>query len=94
MTRIVHAFKNHMMTSTFQTTDIKELALKAAALPKKNEKRKRRVIFTQGSDATVVAYDGEIKEYPVIGISQEDLVDTNGAGDAFVGGEIDLVFIR
>ena len=30
--------------------------------------------------------DGEIVEYPVISISSEDIVDTNSAGDAFVGG--------
>jgi len=70
----------------FGTTDIKEIALKAAALPKKNEARKRMVIFTQGSDPTIVAYDGKITEYPVIKVSDENLIDTNGAGDAFVGG--------
>lgn len=70
----------------FGTKDIKEIAQKAADLPKKNEKRKRMVIFTQGADPTIIAFDGEVKEYPVIAVSQEDLVDTNGAGDAFVGG--------
>ena len=32
--------------------------------------------------------DGKITEYPIIPIKEEDIVDTNGAGDAFVGGEI------
>ena len=31
--------------------------------------------------------DGAIQEFPVIPIKEEDIVDTNGAGDAFVGGE-------
>ena len=31
--------------------------------------------------------DGEVKEYPIVAIDQEDIVDTNGAGDAFVGGK-------
>ena len=31
--------------------------------------------------------DGQVTEYPVIPIKEEDIVDTNGAGDAFVGGE-------
>lgn len=36
--------------------------------------------------------DGKVTEYPIIPIKEEDIVDTNGAGDAFVGGEItDLI---
>ena len=35
--------------------------------------------------------EGEITEYPVIHIDQKDIVDTNGAGDAFVGGEYCVV---
>ena len=31
--------------------------------------------------------DGVVKEYPVIPVATEDIVDTNGAGDAFVGGQ-------
>jgi sugar/nucleoside kinase (ribokinase family) len=30
--------------------------------------------------------DGKIARYPVIALPKEKLVDTNGAGDAFVGG--------
>ena len=45
------------------------------------------VVFTQGMDPTIVAKDGEILgEFPVIPLAPEKLVDTNGAGDAFVGG--------
>ena len=32
--------------------------------------------------------DGEVLKFPVVAIDQEKIVDTNGAGDAFVGGEI------
>jgi len=66
--------------------DLKEVALKIAASPKKNESRPRVVVFTQGSTATIVASEGKVKEYPVEPLSKEKLVDTNGAGDAFVGG--------
>lgn len=66
--------------------DLKEVALKIAASPKKNKDRPRVVIFTQGSSATIVASEGVVKEYPVEPLSKELLVDTNGAGDAFVGG--------
>uniref|UniRef100_A0A7S2W9R3 Adenosine kinase n=1 Tax=Eucampia antarctica TaxID=49252 RepID=A0A7S2W9R3_9STRA len=66
--------------------DLKEVALKVAASPKKNDKRPRTVIFTQGSGSTIVACNGSVKEYSVVALPKEQLVDTNGAGDAFVGG--------
>lgn len=44
--------------------DIKEIALKTAALPKENSKRPRMVVFTQGSEATVCAY-GKYISYSV-----------------------------
>ena len=34
-----------------------------------------------------ILLDGKTTEYPVIPIKEEDILDTNGAGDAFVGGE-------
>ena len=34
----------------------------------------------------VVVAEGKMSSYPVIHIKKEDIVDTNGAGDAFVGG--------
>lgn len=70
----------------FGTEDIKEIALKAAALKKSNEKRQRMVVFTQGCDPTIVAHEGRITEFPVIPIEKDRIVDTNGAGDSFVGG--------
>ncbi|CAG8444931.1 8382_t:CDS:2 [Ambispora gerdemannii] len=67
--------------------EIKQIALAIAQLPKINTKRQRVVVITQGADPTIVAYpDGTIKEYPVIAIADDEIVDTNGAGDAFVGG--------
>lgn len=44
------------------------------------------VVITQGDQPSVVAKDGKVTEYPVIPIKSSDIVDTNGAGDAFVGG--------
>ncbi|XP_069123805.1 uncharacterized protein [Argopecten irradians] len=70
----------------FETEDRKEIAKKIAALPKDNKTKPRMVIITQGADPIIVAKDGEVTEYPVIPIKSEDIVDTNGAGDAFVGG--------
>lgn len=66
--------------------DLKEVALKIAASPKKNGAKPRTVIFTQGSEPTIVACNGKVTEYAVTSLAKEDLVDTNGAGDAFVGG--------
>ncbi|XP_022319650.2 uncharacterized protein LOC111122288 isoform X1 [Crassostrea virginica] len=71
--------------NNFGTTNIAEIALKIAALPKEDNKP-RTVVITQGSGPTVVAKEGKTTEYPVIAIADEDIVDTNGAGDAFVGG--------
>ncbi|MBN3294918.1 ADK kinase, partial [Amia calva] len=70
----------------FETEDIKEIAKKAQSLPKVNKKRQRIVVFTQGKDGTVVTSGDEVMMFPVLEIEQSEIVDTNGAGDAFVGG--------
>lgn len=70
----------------FGTEDIKEIAKKAAALPKVNKERSRMVVFTQGDQPTIICQDGKVVEYSVIPLSKSEMVDTNGAGDAFVGG--------
>lgn len=68
------------------TEDLKEIGLKMSALPKQNSARGRVVIITQGSDPVLLIQDGKITEYPVEKLASEQIVDTNGAGDAFVGG--------
>ncbi|CAG2232538.1 ADK [Mytilus edulis] len=72
--------------SGFNTSDIKEIALKAQALPKLNEKRKRMIVFTQGKEPTILAQDGQITEFPIVPVKKDLIKDTNGCGDAFVGG--------
>ncbi|XP_053189185.1 adenosine kinase isoform X1 [Scomber japonicus] len=69
----------------FKTKDIKEIAKKAQALPKENKKRERIVVLTQGKDETVIFSD-KVETFPVLKIDSKDIVDTTGAGDAFVGG--------
>ncbi|KAK4697220.1 adenosine kinase, partial [Lecanoromycetidae sp. Uapishka_2] len=68
-----------------QTRDVKEIALMMAGLPKENSKRKRTVIITQGTEATVVAVQGEksVKEFGIKEIGKEEICDTNGAGYPF-----------
>src|SRR5579862_1766334 len=73
------------------TTSIAEIAKHIALLPKANNSRQRTVVITQGADPTIVASaqkDGSVKitEYPTAKLSNEEIVDTNGAGDAFAGG--------
>ncbi|XP_020861783.1 adenosine kinase isoform X1 [Phascolarctos cinereus] len=70
----------------FETEEIKEIARKAQALPKVNLKRQRTVIFTQGKNDTIMATANEVSVFPVLDQNQSEIVDTNGAGDAFVGG--------
>lgn len=70
----------------FNTDNLHEIALKICKLPKQNEQRERVAIITQGSDAVLLAQNGVITEIPVEKLEMDAIVDTNGAGDAFVGG--------
>ncbi|KAH8821665.1 adenosine kinase [Xylogone sp. PMI_703] len=70
----------------WDTKDLKEIAKRIAALPKENKKRARVAIVTQGTLPTIVAENGEIKEYEVHAIDKSLINDTTGAGDAFAGG--------
>jgi len=69
-----------------ENLSVKDVALKASKLEKENKNRERMVIFTQGKHCTVVAYQGKVTEYAVPALKDEQVVDTNGAGDSFVGG--------
>jgi adenosine kinase len=69
-------------------SDLEVIALKLAAQPKASGTRPRIVVFTQGAKSTVVAANGAVTSYPVDPLPLELIVDTNGAGDAFVGGFI------
>lgn len=67
-------------------SDLATIALKLSAQPKASGTRPRIVVFTQGSESTIIAVNGVVTVYPVEVLPRELLVDTNGAGDAFVGG--------
>lgn len=71
----------------FQTTNRKEIALKLSQMEKLNKKKQRIVIITQGPDSILVVKDNAIMEFPAAKLPNEKVVDTNGAGDAFVGGK-------
>uniref|UniRef100_A0A7N6AWZ4 Adenosine kinase n=1 Tax=Anabas testudineus TaxID=64144 RepID=A0A7N6AWZ4_ANATE len=81
-------FGNETVSTTkrVHTDDIAEIAKKTQNLPKENMKRQRVVVFTQGKDDTVATVGEKVTMFPVLDIDQNHIVDTNGAGDAFVGG--------
>jgi adenosine kinase len=70
----------------FGTEDLKEIALKTSMLPKANGTRGRLSVITQGSEPTIIAVNGAVAEYPIEAVAADAIVDTNGAGDAWVGG--------
>eukprot|EP00299_Pterocystis_sp_00344_P009483 c4007_g1_i1.p1 GENE.c4007_g1_i1~~c4007_g1_i1.p1 ORF type:complete len:354 (-),score=96.54 c4007_g1_i1:56-1117(-) len=70
----------------WETTEVREIAAKAADLPRIAGSKPRVVVFTQGSSETVVATAGSVTAFPVPLVSQSEIVDLNGAGDAFCGG--------
>lgn len=66
-----------------------ETAKKIAALPlvsSGSAPRSRLVVITQGADPVIVVQNGEVTLYDVTKLAADKIVDTNGAGDAFVGG--------
>ncbi|KAI9588379.1 adenosine kinase isoform X2 [Glossina fuscipes] len=71
---------------SWHAKDRKEIGQKLLSLPKENSERERIVIITQGHYPVLLFQGNNIKEFPVQQLSREQLVDTNGAGDAFVGG--------
>lgn len=85
-------FSNESEAAVFAEThgwdpnDLGQVALRLASLEKASGTFPRTVVFTQGSRSTLVAREGVVTEYPVEPLDRSLLVDTNGAGDSFVGG--------
>jgi adenosine kinase len=69
----------------WDTKDVAFIATRLSLIPSAKS-RKRTVVITQGADPTIVAINGTVKQYPILALPKEKLIDTNGAGDAFVGG--------
>ena len=98
---LVHAdylFANEDEAAAFAKTQnmegqpLTEVAKVIAKWEKSNKKRPRYAIITHGAKPVIVAKnvpgsdDVELIEYPLEPLTPEQIVDTNGAGDAFVGG--------
>merc|ERR1712137_822464 len=66
-------------------TDFPTIAKSVAGMKKINDDRKRIVVITCGANPVVIAIGGDqVIQVPVEAMNHEDIVDTNGAGDAFV----------
>jgi len=72
-------------TEGWETEDIEFIATRLSLIPSAKS-RKRTVVITQGCDPTIVCIGGMVQKYPVLVLPKEKLVDTNGAGDSYVGG--------
>jgi adenosine kinase len=72
-------------TEGWDCTDIGFIATRLSLIPS-SKGAHRTVVITQGCDPTIVAINGQVTQYPVIALPKEKLVDTNGAGDSYVGG--------
>ena len=80
-------------TEGWDTKDVAEIAMRISKLPKQNGARVRTVVFTQGTDPTIVAVEGKIMQFNVTKLPKEAIVDTNAAGDAFVGGYLSQLVV-
>lgn len=70
----------------YEDDSAEAVAEKIGKLPRKDESRERVVIITQGSKPTAVYANGKVVMVPVPELPADEIVDANGAGDAFVGG--------
>lgn len=70
----------------WEEKEMRDIGKKLRELPKENPNRPRIVIITQGHNPVLLIQEDSVEEYPVVRLEDKDVVDTNGAGDAFVGG--------
>ena len=69
--------------------DIEHIAKCVAGMEKKRNDPERIVVITCGPEPVVIAVGpNKIIKVPVKHMDAKDIIDTNGAGDAFVGGFI------
>lgn len=71
------------------TKDLAVIAKAVALSKKENAARPRIVVFTHGAKPTILVSSADPdnpKFFPVTPLKDEEIVDTNAAGDAFAGG--------
>ncbi|EDW59820.2 adenosine kinase [Drosophila virilis] len=73
-------------THEWDTTDIFEIGRKLQSLP--NENNRPRIVMITDAVCPVLCFqeNDKVLEYPVPKVDKKIIVDTNGCGDAFVGG--------
>merc|ERR1719420_2024334 len=72
-------------TEGWDTKDVSFIATRLSLIPSAKGKH-RYVVITQGADSTIVAHNGHCTTYEILKLDKDKIVDTNGAGDAYVGG--------
>ena len=84
-------FVHHVLDQSYD--DLKDLAIKMASQPKVNKNKKRTAVVTCGPDQLyVVIYNPKTdtvefqESFTPFTVSNERIIDTNGAGDSFAGG--------
>lgn len=78
----------------WHTNDVEEIGQRIASLPNEDHKRERIVVITQSSQPVLLFQGNSIEDFPVQKLAPEQIVDTNGAGDAFVGGFLAQYIIK
>ncbi|KAI1286038.1 Adenosine kinase [Halotydeus destructor] len=71
-----------------ETLSVREIAIEICKLDKVNKSKERIVVITQGADEIFLVQNNgaTVQSYPANKLEASKVVDTNGAGDAFVGG--------
>lgn len=69
--------------ANFQSTEDIEMIAKEMSTFQTD--KPRSIVITQGSHSTIVCHENLISQYPVPMMVADEIIDTNGAGDAFVG---------
>ncbi|GFS01313.1 adenosine kinase [Elysia marginata] len=70
-----------------RASSCEDIALELSMWRREIGKRQHRVIIiTQGALPVLLAIDKQVKSFPAPVIPEGEMVDANGAGDAFVGG--------
>ncbi|CAD7006154.1 unnamed protein product [Ceratitis capitata] len=80
------AAANHFTIDHLLTPDKQKLIDNAEFFYISNADRTRIVVLTQGHLPVLLIQEHTIEEFPVERLEPDEIVDTNGAGDAFVGG--------
>ena len=92
-------FGNELEAAAFAAThgladaSLGAVAQHIANLPKADASRPRYCVITNGAEATTCAVSGGAAPtvYSVTPVAKESIVDSNGAGDAFVGGFLSVL---